>query len=178
VRFTLDEEKPTNAVSLQEVVAIIDDEPQKYEFYLSPGTEITGRQVLFFTFTSAESFEKNIRKFRLFVRQSYLAPAQIIELNRRYWERLGFERRKLDNEHSLLLDDQSLTEMWHKIRYFANSNYGRFHDRSGRLLDIDRIVQSVMEDILGRTGPPFPRNLIFLIFRAVETEVFDIAGTK
>jgi hypothetical protein len=174
-RFMLDEQEPATSVNLEDVAACGDDEPQTYEFYLSRGTEIMGRQILFFTFSSAESLERNIMRFRRFVRQSYVTPEEIANLNRQSWDRLAFERRRLESEHSLILDDESATKIWQGLLYLVHQKYGDFHDRRGGLLDLDTIVEDVIYRVLATTGPAYPRNLTSQLFHAIETEVFNVA---
>src|SRR5687767_14213602 len=88
VGFRLKREMPVVKRSLQELQEHQSD-PSESEYYLTPGTVINGEQVLYFTFTNSESFERNLLRFRRFINQSYISPEVILELNKESWKELA-----------------------------------------------------------------------------------------
>jgi hypothetical protein len=60
-------------------------EDHKYHFVIEPGLEITGGQLLYYTFSNLTSFENNRKDFIQFIQEEYSSIEDIREENTYYW---------------------------------------------------------------------------------------------
>jgi hypothetical protein len=170
VGFKLHKEKPKTRISPEELQRDDSEEEGITEYYLTPGTTITGEQILFFTFTSLESLEHNVGKFRRFINQSHIPPQTIRELNREYWDKLRSVREHLERQAPPVFDEENLAELWQRARYYTNCHWVAEEPQDA--LDLKEIIERVVVDVIGRVRRPLP-GLAEFVCRKIDTRLMD-----
>jgi hypothetical protein len=167
--FKLNKQKPELRISPKDLLVHDAEEPATAEYYLTPGTTITGEQILFFTFTSAESLEQNLGKFQRFINQSYTPPEAIREVNRKYWDKLSSVRNRGEWTPDTL-GEENLQEIWQRARYYTHRNYGWIGEEPRGALDLDEIIEHVMVEVIRRVKRPLP-GLAAFICRKIQIQL-------
>jgi hypothetical protein len=141
------------------------------EYYLTSGTTITGEQTLYFTFTSSESFKKNLRRFRQFINQSYISPEGIRELNRKKWNELDLAQdHLLQQTVSAAFNEENLEEIWQRARYYTYQKRQWLDTHAKGTRNVDEIIENVMAEIIRAVGRPLP-GLVTFICQKIETQI-------
>jgi hypothetical protein len=178
ISFKLSKARPIIPIVLGETAPSTDNVPETYEFHLSPGTMITGEQVLFFTFSSTDSFKRNIVKFYHFINQSYRPVNQIEELNKVYWEKLISARARLERESTRELDREAVEELWQRLRIYTYKNYEWIQQKTDRRINLDNIVRNVILDAITRVKQPFPKDLVIFLCHTIRSTVLRLVDAE